>query len=83
MQDDYLDFERGDSRAGSVLNSYPHDFVLVPTQLGTAKFMETRGDWKLIYRDPVSSLYARADAPAAHLAGVPELRETAPPSFFP
>jgi hypothetical protein len=83
VQDDYLAFEEGSSRAAEVLNVYPHDFILFPTQSPPSRFMETRGAWKLIYRDPVSSIFARADSPAGRVPGVPVLSETAPPSFFP
>jgi hypothetical protein len=83
VQDDYLAFEEGSPRAAEVLNAYPHDFILFPTQSPPTRFMATRGTWKLIYRDPASSLFARADSPAARVAGVPVLRQTAPSSFFP
>lgn len=83
VQEDYLAFEEGSPRAAAVLNSYPHDFVLFPTQSAPSRFMTTRSGWKLIYSDPVSSLFARSDSPAAHIVGVPELSQTAPPSFFP
>jgi hypothetical protein len=66
-----------------VLTAYPHEFILFPTESPPSRFMTTREDWKLIYRDPVSSLFARADSPATRIAGVPVLSATAPPSFFP
>src|SRR6185437_14942965 len=68
VQNDYLAFEVGSSRAAEVLNAYPHDFILFPTQSPPSRFMATRAAWKLIYRDPVSSLFARADSPAARFA---------------
>ncbi len=83
VQNDYFAFEVGSPRAGEVLAAYPHDFILFPTDSPPSRFMKTREDWKLIYRDPVSSLFARADSPAARIAGVPMLSATAPPSFFP
>lgn len=83
VQNDYFAFEVGSSRAAEVLSSYPHDLILFPTESPPSRFMTTRDDWKLIYRDPVSSLFARADSPAARIAGVPVLGDTAPPSFFP
>lgn len=83
VQDDYFGFEVGSSRASEVLNAYPHDFILFPTESPPSRFMATRSAWKLIYRDPVSSLFARADSPAARIAGVPVLSKKAPPSFFP
>lgn len=83
VQNDYFAFEVGSSRAAKVLSAYPHDFILFPTESPPSRFMATRDAWKLIYRDPVSSLFARADSPAARIAGVPVLRETPPASFFP
>jgi hypothetical protein len=44
--------------------------------------MDQRRDWKLLYRDENSLLYARASAPAADLPGLPVIA-TAPPSGFP
>lgn len=83
VQNDYFAFEVGSSRAAEVLSAYPHDFILFPTESAPTRFMATRGAWKLIYRDPVSSLFARADSLAARIKDVPVHRETAPPSFFP
>jgi hypothetical protein len=83
VQNDYFAFEVGSPRAAEVLTAYPHDFILFPTESPPSRFMTTREDWKLIYRDPVSSLFARADSPAARIAGVPVLSATAPQSFFP
>ena len=83
VQDDYLAFEEASPRAAEVLNAYPHDFILFPTQSPSSRFMSSRSTWKLVYRDPVSSLFARADSPAVKIAGVPVLSNTSPPSFFP
>jgi hypothetical protein len=44
--------------------------------------LSARTDWRLIYRDPVAVLFARANSPAAHLPGVP-FNSIAPPSNFP
>jgi hypothetical protein len=83
VQDDYLAFEEGSPRADEVLNAYPHDFILFPTQSPSSRFMSSRSAWKLVYRDPVSSLFARADSSVVKIAGVPVLSNTSPPSFFP
>ena len=60
----YLAFLYGWPGAEQVLNDYPHDFVLVKP--GTAPYRMVAGDsrWKLIYRDAVAALYARAAAAA-------------------
>jgi hypothetical protein len=83
VQRDYLDFLRGGDGAARVLAAYPHDFVLVETDAPPYRFMARQAGWRMIYRDPVAALFARAASPAARLAGVPVLRAQAPPSLFP
>jgi hypothetical protein len=79
---DYLEFYFDQPGAGAVLDSYPHDFVLIGPEVPARHLMEHRRDWKLLYRDGNSLLYARANAPAAELPGLP-VTATAPPSGFP
>ncbi len=83
VQRDYLDFLRGGAGAARVLAAYPTDFVLMPAASAMSRFMLRQAGWRLIYRDPVSALFARAGSPAAHIAGVPLIRAQAPPSLFP
>ena len=83
VQRDYLDFFRGDNAASAVLAAYPTAYVLMPSDSPISRFMATQTGWRLLYRDPVAALFARADSPAAHIQGVPMLRDKAPPSFFP
>lgn len=84
VQRGYIDFViKGGDRAAAVLQGYPHDYVLLATDSRAARFMTTRRDWILLYRDPVCSLFARADSPAAAIPGLPELQGKAPPSMFP
>jgi len=83
VQRAYLDFIRGGAGAGAALAAYPPDYVLVRPDSTAATFMGEQSDWRLIYRDPVAVLFARADAPAAHMQGVPIVRDFAPPSLFP
>jgi hypothetical protein len=83
VQRDYLDFLRGGAGAARVLAAYPHDLVMVETDAPPYRFMLRQAGWRLIYRDPVAALFARADSPAAGIAGVPVLRDEAPPSLFP
>jgi len=54
----------------------------MPPDSTASRFMSGEPRWRLIHRDRVAALFARADSPAAQLAGVPILREGAPPSFF-
>jgi hypothetical protein len=84
VQEAYVDFAfRGGAAAAAMLKGYPHDYVLVETRSRMYRLMMGRPDWKLIYRDPVAALFARTDSIAARIPGVPVLRDTAPPSFFP
>jgi hypothetical protein len=80
--EDYFDFFFDGPRAAAVLDGYPHDFVLIPPRAPVRELMERRRDWKLIYSDPTALLFARADAPAVHLYGVP-IRGRPPPNTFP
>ncbi len=78
---DYLEFYFDEPDAGAVLDSYPHDFVLIGLQAPARRLMERRPDWKLLYRDNVALLYARASAPAARLPGLPVTATTLPGGF--
>lgn len=64
------------------VTQYPTDFVLIPPNIGARRSMDSRKDWRLIYSDGYSRLYARADSPAAHLTGVP-VTGSAHPTMFP
>ena len=66
-----------------MLDAYPNDFVLMPTGSAAYSLLTAQAGWRLVYRDPVSALFARAGSPAAQLAGVPQLARSAPPSVFP
>jgi hypothetical protein len=80
--DEYLDFFGGQPGGASLLDRYPHDYVLMPTGTPPDAAVSARPDWKLIYRDPVAVLFAHADSPAARMPGVP-VTSSAPPSAFP
>lgn len=83
VQNDYLAFNDARPGAARVLDAYPNDFVLMPTGSPAYTLMMHQARWRLIYRDPVATLFARAGSPAQRIAGVPVLRPTAPPSVFP
>jgi len=83
VQREYLDFIRGRARAAAMLAAYSTDYVIMPSDSAASRFMSGEERWRMIYRYPVAALFARADSPAAHIAGVPILRKDAPPSFFP
>ena len=83
VQGDFLAFNDAGPGATRALDAYPTDFVLVPTGSPAYSLMMAQAGWRLIYRDPVSTLFGRADSPATRIAGVPELVRSAPPSVFP
>jgi hypothetical protein len=83
IQRAYLDFLSGGAGAVAVLAAYPTDYVLIASDSAQSRFMAAQAGWRLVYRDPVAALFARADSPATRIAGVPVLREEAPPSLFP
>src|SRR5579885_441929 len=69
---DAIAFGSGDSRAAaSVLQRYPHDYVLTWPGSRPDAFMEHARGWKLIYRDRDAELFARATSAAAKLPGLP------------
>ena len=83
LQEDFAAFYYGEPGAARVLEEYPNDFVLMPTGSGAYAVMMAQNAWRLLYRDPVASLFAPAASAAAHIGGVPHLVATAPPSVFP
>lgn len=69
---DFLLFRFDLAGADRVLDSYPHDFVLISTNDAPARhLMERRTDWKLLYRDNAALLYARANSAAARMPALP------------
>jgi hypothetical protein len=66
----------------SVLADFPTDFVLIKPASGSRKLMDARADWKLIYDDASSRLYARQDSPAAKISEAP-VAGIAQPGRFP
>jgi hypothetical protein len=83
LQNDFANFYYGAPGAEHVLDEYPNDFVLMPTGSPASALTAKQPGWRLIYRDPVASLFARSDSTAARLPGVPFLASSAPPSTFP
>ncbi len=83
LQADFGAIYYAEPGAARVLDAYPNDFVLMPTGSAAYSLMMAQTGWRLIYRDPVSALFARANSPAAQLAGVPQLVRSAPASVFP
>ena len=83
LQSDFAAVYYAQPAAARVLDAYPNDFVLMPNGSSAYTLMMAQAGWRLIYRDPVSALFARAGSPATRLAGVPDLARTAPLSVFP
>jgi hypothetical protein len=79
---EYMLFNYDLGSGARLLDAYPHDFVLMPPVAAANRIMQRRRDWKLIYRDDYSLLYARADSPAAKIPGVP-VAGTDEPTEFP
>jgi hypothetical protein len=77
----YLLFHFNLPGGARVLDAYPHDFVLIATAAPARHLMEQRRDWKLLYRDDNSLLYARVSAPAANLPGLPVIGAAHPGGF--
>jgi hypothetical protein len=73
-----------DKAAGAtILDAWPHDFVMIAPDSGASRIMRTRSDWKLIYSDSATLLYARAGSPATQIRGVPIAAGVVPASSFP
>ncbi len=62
---EYLAFLYGWSGGERLLDRYPHDFVLVKPKTGAYRLVWADPRWRIIYRDEVSALFARASAPIA------------------
>ena len=79
---DYFDFFFVRPRAAAVLSAYPHDFVLLRVASPGYGFMMAQPGWRIVYRDKIAALFARADSPAAHLKGIP-IEGRPGPNLFP
>ncbi|HZZ07819.1 MAG TPA: hypothetical protein VFE43_04710 [Candidatus Binataceae bacterium] len=79
---DYFDFKFDRPRAATVLDAYPHDYLLITPASPVRELMERRLDWRLIYRDPDALLFAHANSAAARIGGVP-IRGQQQPETFP
>jgi hypothetical protein len=78
----YLDFYTVRPDADVVLDRYPHDYVLLQANSAAARWLDTRRDWQLIYRDATAVLYARAGSSIARPSTTPATGSAAP-SYFP
>jgi hypothetical protein len=67
----------------AILSEFPTDFVLIKPRSQSRRLMDARADWKLIYDDASSRLYARQDSAASKIPGVPVITGIAQPGRFP
>lgn len=81
--DRYIDFYFDRPGAPAVLTAYPHDYVLIPPGSGACNLMLRQADWKMIYRDADSALFARTASPAAHISGAPVAGNASKLGYFP
>jgi hypothetical protein len=75
---DYLDF-RSARDINRVLDSYPHQFVLISPDSPPYQKMMLRRDWTLVYQDSVAALFARV----AVVGATRVTRGNSSPSYFP
>jgi hypothetical protein len=68
---DFITFNYDYAGGDAAIAKYPTDFVLIKSESWAKRLMDSRHDWRLIYGDPFTLLYARADSPAARIPGVP------------
>ncbi|MFZ0887139.1 MAG: hypothetical protein WA005_01685 [Candidatus Binataceae bacterium] len=79
----FLLFHFDKAGGAGILEAWPHDFVMIAPDSGANRIMQMRRDWKLIYSDSATLLYARAGSPATQIPGVPIAAGVAPASSFP
>jgi hypothetical protein len=58
--EDYIRFIFALPGGPQILQRYPHDFILIPSDSPARRLVDNNPDWKLIYSDDHSRMYARA-----------------------
>jgi hypothetical protein len=81
--EDYIDFRFDRPRAGQVLASYRHDFVLIPPAAQAYGLMMRTPGWALVYHDKDAALFARAYSPVASQFTVPVTSIVPSVQYFP
>jgi len=79
---EYIAFLYGLPGGAKILDHYPHNFVLAKPDTRAYQIVAADPRWKLVYRDSVSALFAKAQNPATKYSA----RSTAEPfapSLFP
>ncbi|HYL59830.1 MAG TPA: hypothetical protein VEU51_13250 [Candidatus Acidoferrales bacterium] len=69
--EDFFVFNYNQKGGERALTKYPTDLILIRPNLAARPSLDASADWRLIYSDELSVLYARADSPAARMPGVP------------
>jgi hypothetical protein len=70
------------SGADTILTRWSHDYIIVPPDDPANRVIARNPEWKLVYRDRDTLLYARAGSAATKIAGVP-IEGVNPPTAFP
>jgi hypothetical protein len=81
--DRYIAFYFDRPGAQALLTAYPHDLVLIPPASRAYDLMRRQADWRLIYRDADSALFARATSAAANIFGAPVVGVAPKVGYFP
>ncbi|HVA81564.1 MAG TPA: hypothetical protein VNF29_11620, partial [Candidatus Binataceae bacterium] len=78
----FLLFHFDQTGADAILARWPHDYVILPPDDPANRVMARHPEWKLIYRDRDTLLYARAGSAATGIPGEP-IEGVNPPAGFP
>ncbi len=80
---EYISFRFNLPGAQKTLDGWPHDFVLISPDTPAYKMMARESGWKLIYRDSVSALFARAGTAGALVTPHIQPAEKPAAEYFP
>jgi hypothetical protein len=84
---DYIKFIFALPGGSQVLHRYPHDFILIPPNTPARRLVDNNPQWRLIYSDNGSRLYARADLVPATVTPLEVTSSSTsahqPPVYFP
>ncbi len=79
----YLAFYFGQPDALRVLQSFRHDFVLIPPKSKAVEAIRSAPGWRLIYQDDDAMLFAHANPFSAPLRGITATGAVLPVQYFP
>lgn len=68
LEEEFMDFQRASRRRPlrtPILDDYPTEIALLPTERGPCQYLDARDDWVLVFADDQASLYV-ADIPKFH-----------------